>query len=100
VALPGCWPFRPLLVFITSPEESDVFTKGDPITFSAIAKDWRGRSKSGIHYRWTSSMDGDIGDTHSFSRSDLSVGEHGILAVATDSQENWAMDVISIEISP
>ncbi|MEA3254622.1 MAG: C1 family peptidase [Candidatus Altiarchaeota archaeon] len=62
-----------------SPEEGDIFGEGDRITFEGLA-----HGTPPYTYSWASNIKGDIGDSKSFSRDDLSVGHHTITLTITD----------------
>jgi len=48
---------------------------------------------------WTSSLDGQIGTGTSFTRGDLSVGDHNIVLTATDSDGAIGTDAVAITIA-
>ncbi len=71
-------------VTITAPADGATFNEGDTMNFSGTASDAEdGDLTAGLS--WTSSIDGFIGSGGSFSRSDLSVGQHTLTASVTDS---------------
>jgi hypothetical protein len=70
-------------VTIAAPADGSTFSQGDAIAFSGTAYDPEdGDLTAGL--TWTSSLDGPIGSGASFSRSDLSVGVHTIVATTAD----------------
>jgi hypothetical protein len=70
-------------VSISSPGNNASFAEGTSITFSGSASDTQdGNLTAGL--RWTSNIDGAIGNGGSFSRT-LSAGTHTITASVTDS---------------
>ena len=83
-------------VSITSPPDGDAISKGTAINFNS--------SVSGgtppYSFLWVSSIDGNIGNTQNFTKSDLSVGDHKITLTVTDSLGNTATTSIEIHIPP
>ncbi len=71
----GCGPDT--YATMNSPKHEAVYASGDTIRFSAeVNSDTPlGINREG-DWRWTSDVDGDLGNTALFFRSDLSVGEH------------------------
>jgi len=70
-------------VSISSPGNNASFAQGTSITFAGSASDTQDGSLTGA-LRWTSNIDGAIGNGGSFSRT-LSAGTHTITASVTDS---------------
>jgi tetratricopeptide (TPR) repeat protein len=68
-------------VTITSPIGT-VFNEGDSITFSADITD----DGTIVSIVWNSNLDGNIGNTPSFSISTLTTGEHLITLIVTDNE--------------
>ena len=68
-----------LNVSITSPSTLSVIDNGKDIHFEGDVTDFSGNPVDNPDVTWVSSLDGIIGSTLSFSRSDLSVGKHIII---------------------
>ena len=80
----------PLAVILSiAPEE---VYEGDEVTFEA------GGSDDGmvVEYRWTSSIDGNIGSEAAFVRTDLSVGSHTISLNVMDDDGAWSHEVTGL----
>jgi len=78
---------------IISPSNGDIFTFGDSITFA-------GSAIGGIlpyTYSWTSDKDGNIGNTDSFTKDDLSVNAHTITLTIKD--DRGSEDTASVDIT-
>ena len=84
-------------VSIVSPSAPVSVVEGDPITFNATATDPEDGDLT-ASISWTSSLDGAIGTGGSFSKSDLSVGMHLVVASVTDSGSNTGSDSINVEV--
>lgn len=91
---------QPPVAIITSPPNNSTFTEGEPVTFKGSATDPEDGPLTGSSLVWTSNIDGQIGTGESFTRSDLSVGDHTITFTATDSQGAIGRDSIKISIGP
>jgi hypothetical protein len=76
---------------ITSPENESVFAHGDPITFDCLVAG----GTPPYTYSWISNIDGNIGNLQTFNKTDLSIGDHKITLIVTDS--TGATDTKSIE---
>ncbi len=90
-----CSKNNSLNVSILSPGDVRTFPRGEPITFN-------GSASCGIApytYLWDSSIDGIIGNTATFNKSNLSIGMHIITLTITDSSSAKATDSIDIGIS-
>jgi hypothetical protein len=61
--------------------------EGNTVTFSGHGEDEDGTITS---YLWTSDIDGDLGDSNSFSISTLSVGTHSIFFKVKDDRDTWS----------
>ncbi|NQV16562.1 hypothetical protein HQ531_13955, partial [bacterium] len=70
---------------ITSPSSNSSFPGGSNVTFTGSSTDVEDGTLTGSALRWTSNMDGQIGMGNSFNLSTLSIGNHTISLVATDS---------------
>ncbi len=90
-------PNTPPEVTISAPADGESFDGGDPITFTGSATDDEDRDET-ARLEWVSSLDGSIGCSASFSRSDLSPGTHTITATATDSGGLTGTDEITITV--
>src|SRR3970040_808393 len=82
---------------ITAPANGSTFDQGDPITLTGTATD-TGDGDLTASLAWTSSLDGPIGTGGSFSRSDLSVGVHTVMATVTDTGGETATDAAKITV--
>ncbi len=80
---------------ILSPNDGDDFKDGDNVLFSGTGSDTDG---SVVSYQWSSSIDGLIGNTTSFSTTDLTVGLHEIVLVVVDDDGLNDTDSIEIEV--
>jgi hypothetical protein len=87
---------QPPAVTITSPATSASFPQGSMVSFSGSASDPEdGNLTSSL--AWTSSKDGAIGTGGTFSKSNLSVGEHVVTASVKD--KNGAEGSASVTIT-
>lgn len=82
---------------ITSPSDGAAFLEGESIDFQGSGSDPEDGALSGGDLVWTSDVDGEIGSGETFSRSDLSSGDHTITLEATDSRN--ASTTTSVEIT-
>jgi hypothetical protein len=89
----------PPVVVISSPSDSQSFTAGDSVVFTASANDDNDGDVS-ASIQWTSSLQGSIGSGASISVSSLNVGSHQITASAQDSVPSTGSDSINITIEP
>ncbi|NIA12056.1 MAG: hypothetical protein GWP10_20620, partial [Nitrospiraceae bacterium] len=89
---------QPLEVRILTPANNSLFVQGDAISFNALAFDPVDGTLTGHAINWTSSIDGSIGSGESFSNSNLSIANHTITAVATNSMGSSVSDSVSIEV--
>jgi len=65
-------------------------TQGEVVTFTGHGTDSDGTV---VAYRWTSSIDGEIGTSASFTTSSLSVGSHTVSFRAQDNNGAWSENV-------
>ncbi|MGA1874645.1 MAG: hypothetical protein ACMUIA_03450 [bacterium] len=88
-------------VVISSPPDQEEFAQGESISFEGSAFDTEDGALPGDSLDWTSSRDGWIGTGLSFTRNDLSDGEHTITLTATDSDgiEGSEVRTITVEAS-
>lgn len=63
---------------------------GENITFTGAGTDTDGQI---TEYVWRSSIDGDIGSSSSFTRSDLSMGDHTVYFKVKDNDDMWSDEV-------
>jgi hypothetical protein len=79
--------------FILYPNEPS--PAGDEILFQGVASDNDEGGQSIVEYRWTSSLDGQIGATDTFTllKSALSRGRHVITFQARDNEGDWSEPV-------
>ncbi len=78
---------------ILSPADGDVYFQRNITTFEAEGSDTDGNI---VSYQWTSSIDGPINSSQTFSSSDLSVGVHTISLTVTDNDGGAASDQVTI----
>jgi hypothetical protein len=83
---------------ITSPISGTVYILGQTVTMMANAYDPDDGSMDGDQITWFSTVDGEIGVGDLLSLTDLSVGQHIILAVASDGSGGMAGDSVKIAI--
>ncbi|HEX9886838.1 MAG TPA: PKD domain-containing protein [Longimicrobiales bacterium] len=83
---------------ITSPADGSTHTYGDAVHFSGTGADAEDGVLTGTSLVWTSDLDGHLGTGTSFSRSDLSVGEHEVTLTVTDSQGATGTDEVTITV--
>jgi hypothetical protein len=91
-------PNAPPYLEITSPISGTIFVISQTVTFQANAYDPDSGSMDGEQIVWFSTIDGEIGNGDLLSLSDLSAGEHTILAVAVDGKGGMAGDSVKITI--
>ncbi len=75
----------PPIASITSPVNGATYTAGQPVDFQGSATDPEDGALTGGSIAWTSSLDGALGVGETFSRDDLTVGDHVVTLSATDS---------------
>lgn len=80
---------------ITAPGDSSSFSEGVPITFSGTGSDALG---SITGYSWSSSLDGFLSSSQSFSSSALRVGIHTISLTVTDDESTTGVESITVTI--
>jgi len=90
---------KPPLSSIKLPENDSYHIIGESITFEGEARISYDGELTGNSLVWTSSLDGQIGTGNSFTRNDLSPGEHTIILTATDSLGDEGTDDVSIKIT-
>jgi len=90
----GCALNQPPTAYIDSivPDEA---AQGEAVTFTGHGTDTDGTL---VAYRWTSSIDGEIGTSASFTTSSLSVGSHTISFRAQDNNGAWSANVTATAI--
>ncbi|MFO1434008.1 MAG: DNRLRE domain-containing protein [Candidatus Competibacteraceae bacterium] len=89
------WPSPPT-VTITAPAGGAAFTTDQSITFTGAATSLLDGNLS-ARLRWTSNLDGVIGNGSSFSRT-LSAGFHTITAQATDNQNITGAATLTLNV--
>jgi hypothetical protein len=89
IAIAGCAGNKAPTAYIDSivPPEP---TQGAGVTFTGHGTDSDGTV---VAYRWTSSIDGEIGTSASFTTSSLSVGSHTISFRVQDNNDAWSENV-------
>lgn len=86
-------------VQISSPANGAAFTSGASVAFSGSASDTEDGTLT-ASLAWSSSLQGSLGTGASFSRSDLVVGTHVIVASVTDSQGASGSASVTITVNP
>ena len=71
---------------ISAPSNGASFVQGTSVSFSGSGSDPEDGALTGASLSWSSNLDGVIGSGTSFSKSNLSVGNHTITLTATDSK--------------
>jgi hypothetical protein len=82
---------------ITAPKTGKVYSEKSSISFRGSASDPEGDSMS---YEWSSSIDGNLSTSKSFSTSDLSVGMHTITFTVVDEHGGRDSASIAIGVNP
>ncbi|MDP2481461.1 MAG: hypothetical protein Q8W49_13305 [Candidatus Palauibacterales bacterium] len=89
---------QPPTATITAPSDGAQFLEGEDITFEGSGTDPEDGSLSGTSLVWTSDLDGQLGTSTGFDRSDLSVGTHEITLTATDADGAAGSASVSITV--
>lgn len=84
---------------ISAPATGASFVTGEEIGFEGSGEDPEDGALRGGALVWTSDLDGEIGTGTSFTRSDLTAGEHIITLTATDSEGASGADAVSIAVT-
>ncbi|MFV7783104.1 S8 family serine peptidase [Shewanella marisflavi] len=85
-------------VQIVTPANQGAYLSGETVSFSASANDTEdGDLTSNIV--WTSSIDGVIGNGATFTKSNLSVGDHVITATSTDSAGQASTETVELSVA-
>jgi hypothetical protein len=95
IFLTGCPPFP---VTITLPLYGEKFSLAEQILFSGSASDFLEGDLTGTSLVWISSKDGQIGTGTTFSRDDLSAGDHTITLTAKNSLGEEGAAIITITV--
>lgn len=95
----GQWNLRPTAT-IYAPAEGASYRYGEVVEFSGGATDPEDGQLTGGALVWQSSLDDQIGTGESFSRDDLSLGNHRIVLTARDSDGWSGRDTVHIVIRP
>ncbi len=82
---------------ITLPTDGARFDDGEEIAFEGSGEDPEDGALTGDDLVWDSDLDGELGTGRSFTRSDLSAGDHAITLTVTDSR--GAIDTATVEIA-
>lgn len=88
---------QPPVVRITSPADGAVVERGQSVTLGATANDAEDGSIAGA-VRWTSSIDGSIGNGATLTLAGLSLGQHTITASVTDSGGRTTTAAIALTV--
>jgi hypothetical protein len=83
---------------ITSPEDGALINTPDAVNLIGAATDEQDGELSGASLRWSSDVDGNLGTGESLVVA-LSVGEHELRLVATDSDGNTGFDVVEVTVA-
>ena len=83
---PNSCPNQPPAVTISSPAANASIDEFQTVTFTGSATDPEDGALTGSALVWTSSIDGALGTGTSFTRDDLSPGDHVITLTATDGE--------------
>ena len=94
IVIPGCSLNQPPTAYIDSIVPGEA-TQGEAVAFTGHGTDSDGTV---VAYRWTSSSDGEIGTSASFTTSSLSVGSHTISFRAQDNNGAWSANVTATVI--
>jgi hypothetical protein len=86
-------------VSITAPEDGAVRLRGQEITFEGSAQDADGESLTGDALVWRSDRDGELGTGTSFTRDDLSPGEHVVSLTAADGRGAASSDEVAVRVT-
>jgi len=90
----GCALNQPPTAYIDSIVPGEA-TQGEAVTFTGHGIDTDGTL---VGYRWTSSIDDEIGTSASFTTSSLSVGSHTVSFRAQDNNGAWSANVTATVI--
>lgn len=93
-------PNQPPSASISAPSDGASFAEGASIAFTGSATDPEEGALGGASLVWRSSLDGQLGTGTSFSRSDLTAGDHVVRLIATDSQGRSDTAAVSIVVEP
>lgn len=88
----------PPIVEVLQPANGATFTVGGEVIFEGSATDHVDGALSDASLQWTSNLDGELGTGSSITISNLSVSEHTITLIGTDSHGNTADASISIQV--
>lgn len=83
---------------IASPTDGASFDEGEEITFEGSGDDPEDGTLTGDDLVWTSDLDGEIGTGQSFTRDDLTAGDHDITLTATDSRGAEDSETVTIAV--
>jgi Carboxypeptidase regulatory-like domain len=83
---------------INSPQSGMGVYQGMDVTFNGVGTDVEDGTLTGPSLVWESNIDGQIGTGATFSRNDLSVGNHTITLRVTDSQGATATATVQLSV--
>jgi hypothetical protein len=89
---------RPPTVAITSPANGSSYLSGSLVAFGATAGDPDAAFGDTVSVAWTSSIDGLLSGTSSFTTASLSAGTHVVTVTATDSRAATASGTVSVVV--
>jgi len=92
-------PEQPPTAVIVAPADGALFDEGAGVAFVGSGSDPGGPELPESAFAWTSDLDGSIGTGTSFSRSDLSLGNHTITLSVTDEQNLTGTATVGIGIT-
>ncbi|WP_052813804.1 S8 family serine peptidase [Shewanella sp. cp20] len=85
-------------VQLATPMNNAAFVNGETVSFSASASDTEDGDLT-ANIVWTSNIDGVIGNGASFTKSDLSVGDHLVTAAVTDSAGQQGVRTVEFSVA-
>ncbi|RLJ01789.1 MAG: hypothetical protein DRP11_03855, partial [Candidatus Aenigmatarchaeota archaeon] len=89
-------PSSSVRAIITSPKNEEVWDEDDTVTFDALVAG----GTPPYTYTWTSSIDGLLSNSKTFTKTGLSQGDHTITFTVTDSSGSSQSDSVTIHVPP
>ena len=99
VTIPTPTTNQPPTASITSPANNTSVVQGTSVTFTGSGNDPEDGVLTGASLVWTSNRDGQIGTGTTFSKSNLSVGQHTITLTAKDAQNATGTATVTLTIT-